>query len=105
MKNFFLVFLYALSFTSANYSQTEYWKPISGPFGGLILSLAVQGDTIFTGGQGGLFISTNKGSDWNSLDFNELDIAQLIYCNHYLYAVGTIHSKKLMSIPYRLLPQ
>ena len=88
MKNFFLVFLYALSFTSANYSQTEYWKPISGPFGGLILSLVVQGDTIFAGGQGGLFISTNKGSDWNSLGFNEMDITQLIYCNHYLYAVG-----------------
>ncbi len=88
MKNFFLVFLYALSFTSANYSQTEYWKPIGGPFGGLILSLAVNGDTIFAGGQGGLFISTNKGSDWNSLGFNETDIAQLIYCNHYLYAVG-----------------
>ena len=85
MKNFFLVFLYALSFTSVNYSQTEYWKPIGGPFGGLILSLAVNGDTIFAGGQGGLFISTNKGSDWNSLGFNETDIAQLIYCNHYLY--------------------
>jgi hypothetical protein len=41
------------------------WTQANGPYGGKIFSIAISGNNVFAGTNGGVFLSTNNGISWN----------------------------------------
>ncbi len=62
----FICFLVQLLILTPN--TKAQWNKTNGPFGGGVISLAVDGDYIFAGTHEGVFLSTNNGSSWNAVN-------------------------------------
>ncbi|HEX2963864.1 MAG TPA: T9SS type A sorting domain-containing protein [Ignavibacteriales bacterium] len=62
LENLFLLLLISFLFTI--YPIEAQWVRTNGPGGGRIYSFTANGDYIFAGAEGGIFISTDNGANW-----------------------------------------
>jgi ligand-binding sensor domain-containing protein len=62
--SFILVIIF-LTISNRLYSQ---WTNTNGPIGGVISALATSGTNIFAGTEAGVFLSTNNGTSWSSIN-------------------------------------
>ena len=60
-----LLFVASLLFPIAAAPQ---WIQTNGPEGGVVYCLEVSGTNLFTGGYGGVFLSTNNGTSWTAVN-------------------------------------
>jgi hypothetical protein len=44
------------------------WTQCNGPFGGAVRCYAKSGENLFVGTDGGVFVSTNNGTNWKSVN-------------------------------------
>jgi len=45
------------------------WEQTNGPYGGEVHCFAVSGTKLFVGTSGGVFLSTNNGTNWNAVNY------------------------------------
>lgn len=65
MKNIFIIILLTL----ATFSSKGQWTQTKGPYGGNINDILINGSNIYTATMGGgIFISTNNGNSWDTLN-------------------------------------
>ncbi len=52
------------------FAQTNFWEQTNGPYGGIIVELAINSSNghIFAGTSGGIFRSTNNGDSWTAVN-------------------------------------
>lgn len=83
-KRLFIVFIAVSFFVHA---QTNPWQQTPMPFNGEIFTMTTIGDTIFAGGFGGIFSSTDHGQSWNHI-FSSMTVLSLKSNGTNLYAGG-----------------
>lgn len=95
MKIIFKNILYCvLLITTTASSKSNYWEHTNGPYSsyGNSISVDTHGN-VFLGARDGLYLSTNKGDDWTSIQntpFNEIDFV-LCSRDSLIYIVGSSH--------------
>ena len=83
-KTFFLSLLLI-----SNYTFAQTWQQTNGPYGGAINCIAISGMNLFAGtNSNGVFISTNNGTSWNSVNngFTDIEVFSLEVSGTNLYA-------------------
>ena len=90
MKNFLLLFclIFGVFFSLPDESRAQ-WIQTNGPEGGQVNCFAVSGANIFAGGLGGVFLSTNNGTNWTPFDtglVNRATILSLIVSDTHIFA-------------------
>jgi hypothetical protein len=64
------------------YTANAQWVQANGPYGGRIQSLLVAGSNIFAGTGEGVYLSTNNGVSWTTVNSG--------LSNLYIYALAAI---------------
>ena len=73
----------------SGFSQAQ-WVQTNGPYGGEILTLAINGNSVFAGTWNGVFLSTDSGSSWTSVNNGLTDLEiELLYVDGNTIYVGT----------------
>ncbi len=70
VKNVLFCIIVTLLYSIFTYSQTNYWEPTKGPYGGNIRHIAVahSGLMFVATGDNHVFRSTNNGQSWEAID-------------------------------------
>lgn len=82
---FIFVVLYLFVITSLH----AQWSQLNGPAGSEVKSIAVSGTNLFAGTSSGVFLSTNKGSSWVSVNtgLSYTNVENLFVDGMILYAI------------------
>ena len=59
------------------YPQNQYWENLNGPDGGIIYSVALNGNDIYCCGEGGVFRSNNYGENWECIGLNDKSVHKI----------------------------
>jgi photosystem II stability/assembly factor-like uncharacterized protein len=66
MKCLTILFIISFLLNGKSFSQ-NFWQPTNGPFGGTIYVIqSTRGDSILTGSNNGIFVSSDLGETWSS---------------------------------------
>ena len=65
MKTFLKILFFFFLVTQICFAQ---WVQTNGPYGGSVTDLGLSGNNIFAGTGGGVFLSTDNGSNWNAVN-------------------------------------
>jgi photosystem II stability/assembly factor-like uncharacterized protein len=66
MKTLLQILVLIAAISSGSKQLMAQWVQTNGPEGGHINCFAVSGTNIFAGGTGGVFLSTNNGTNWTT---------------------------------------
>ena len=68
MKNFLFILVFTIASCLLPLASFSQWQQANGPYGAWVCCFAIKGDNIFVGTEGGVFLSTNKGSSWAAVN-------------------------------------
>lgn len=88
MKRVIIIFLLIISIENL-YSQNQYWEKIEGLSGGFINSIIFHNDKIFCSGNGGVYMSSDKGEKWVSIGLNDKTISDISISDNFIFAISS----------------
>ena len=91
MKHIILCTLFFISFLGCKKSSdTLKWTAVNNgiPYGTNVNTLAIQGNNIYAGTSGGVYLSINNGNSWTALNngLTKLDVITLAFQDSKIYA-------------------
>ncbi len=91
IKGRFIAVLFILVFGmtgGADLLKSQQWTQTNGPYGGNVRTLAVSGTNLYAGTTGGIFLSTDNGTNWTPVNtgLTRTDISALVSSGANLYA-------------------
>ncbi len=79
------LFLFTSNLSSA---QNTFWENVEEPSGGILFSIIVYENDIYSAGYGGVYKSTNHGEDWISLGLRDQIIQKINITSNYIFAIS-----------------